>query len=334
MLAPWHFHIEISSKCTLKCPRCPRQESPETLVNSELDLDFFKRNFTPEFILKHVEKITWCGDDGDPIYAHDFLEVIKYIKSIKKVAMSIITNGSYKKESFWAELGQVLDSTDQVHFSIDGYDQQSNEQYRVNSNWDSIMLGVKTIRANSQCLMIWDMIGFKFNEEYIGYMKQLAVDLGFDIFQLNKSTKFGAYNPIYGVNDPLQPSANLIASGHRFERELYNLSGRELVKPWLPINLEFYRKVDIIDDKIKPLCHVGNKGLFIDSQGNFYPCCWVANRYSHNSNWMDISRKFNLHKNLLEDVIIDEFWNKEFINNSLECVNKCHKDIVTEKYAT
>jgi hypothetical protein len=49
---------------------------------------------------------------------------------------------------------------------------------------------------------------------------------------------------------------------------------------------------------------------------------------------MNISRKFNLHKNLLEDVIIDEFWNKKFINNSLECVNKCHKDVVTEKYAT
>jgi MoaA/NifB/PqqE/SkfB family radical SAM enzyme len=295
---------------------------------------FFKQNFTPEFINNHVEKITWCGDDGDPIYAHDFLEVIKYIKSIKNVTMSIITNGSYKKESFWSELGKVLDCNDQVHFSIDGYDQQSNEQYRVNSNWDSIISGVKTLRANSDCLMIWDAIGFKFNETKIDYMKQLATELGFDTFQLNKSTKFGVYNPIYGVNDPLQPIDSLIASGHRFEKVFTDLSGRELVKPWMPINLALYNKVDIIDDKIKPLCHVGNKGLFINSQGDFFPCCWVANRYSHNDHWIDISKKFNLHKNILKDVITNEFWNKEFINNSLECVNKCSKHIVTEKYAT
>jgi len=50
MLATWHFHIEISSKCTLRCPRCARQEVPDGLVNTELDLEFFKRNFTPEFL--------------------------------------------------------------------------------------------------------------------------------------------------------------------------------------------------------------------------------------------------------------------------------------------
>ena len=56
-LALWHWHIEISSKCTLKCPRCPRQEVPDTLVSTELKLDFFKQNFPKEFILKNVEKL-------------------------------------------------------------------------------------------------------------------------------------------------------------------------------------------------------------------------------------------------------------------------------------
>ena len=97
MLATWHFHIEISSKCTLRCPRCARQEVPDGLVNTELDLEFFQRNFTPEFVLNNVEKITFCGDDGDPIYAHDLIAVIQYIKSIKPVEIVIITNGSHKK---------------------------------------------------------------------------------------------------------------------------------------------------------------------------------------------------------------------------------------------
>ena len=85
MLADWHFHIEISSKCTLRCPRCPRQEVPDGLINTELTLDFLKRIFTPDFIKKRLEKITFCGDDGDPIYAHDLVPVIEYIKSVKPV---------------------------------------------------------------------------------------------------------------------------------------------------------------------------------------------------------------------------------------------------------
>ena len=37
-----HWHIEVSSICTLKCPRCTRAEVPETLLNRSLDLKFFQ----------------------------------------------------------------------------------------------------------------------------------------------------------------------------------------------------------------------------------------------------------------------------------------------------
>jgi MoaA/NifB/PqqE/SkfB family radical SAM enzyme len=155
MLATWHFHIEISSKCTLQCPRCARQEVPTGLVNTELNLEFFKRNFTSEFVINNVEKITFCGDDGDPVYAHDLIPVIRYIKSIKPVEIVIITNGSYKKLTWWTELGQLLDHNDSVHFSIDGYDNVSNNMYRVNSDWDSIIAGLQTLRATSRCQIVW-----------------------------------------------------------------------------------------------------------------------------------------------------------------------------------
>lgn len=334
-LAPWHFHIEISSKCTLRCPRCARQEVPNGLVNTELDLDFFKRNFTPEFIIKNVERISFCGDDGDPIYAHDFLDVVKYIKSIKNVSLQIITNGSYKNLDWWKELAFALNEQDQLHFSLDGWDQVSNEKYRVNSNWDSIMLGVNTVRKYSKCHLVWDAIGFKFNENKIEDMMSMATTLGFDLFQLTKSTKFGSKYPgTYGINDELEPTINLISSTHRFERLYTQLSSRVFVTTWKETNLEFFKKVSLINDSIIPLCHIGIKGLFINSKGEFYPCCWVANRYSHNSHWQDLGKKFNLHNNLLEDVLSMNFWEKDFVDNSLECKLKCNKSVVTEKYAT
>lgn len=147
MLATWHWHIEISSKCTLKCPRCARQEVPDGLVNTELSLEFFERNFTKEFILNNVEKISFCGDDGDPIYAHDLIPIVRHFKQYKDVEIVIVTNGSYKKESWWSELGSLLTEKDSVHFSIDGYDNNSNNLYRVNSDYESIITGLKTLRT-------------------------------------------------------------------------------------------------------------------------------------------------------------------------------------------
>ena len=332
MLATWHWHIEISSKCTLRCPRCARQEVPDGLVNTELDLDFFKRNFTPEFIVGNVEKITFCGDDGDPIYAHDLIPVVEYIKSIKPVEIVIITNGSHKKLSWWIDLGKLLDYNDTVHFSIDGYDNESNNLYRVNSDWDSIIAGLQTLRTTSHCRIIWAAIAFRFNEDHLDFMQEFAKKLGVDTFQLTKSTKFGRIYPSYGIDDPLQPSIKFVSSSHRFEREQINFTVRADVEH--TTNIMLYNNTK---DKgnIVPLCEIGNKGLYIDARGRLFPCCWVANRYSHNNEWQTIADNFNLHTRSLKDVLVDPFWETEFKTfRWQECQTKCNSKVVDEKYAT
>ena len=52
-----HWHIELCSKCSLKCPRCSRQEVPEGLTNKELSLEWFQKNFKGK-LLKQVKKLT------------------------------------------------------------------------------------------------------------------------------------------------------------------------------------------------------------------------------------------------------------------------------------
>lgn len=331
-LATWHFHIEISSKCTLRCTRCARQEVPDTLVNTELNLEFFKRNFTPEFIRANVEKITFCGDDGDPIYAHDLIAVIEYIKSVKAVEIVIVTNGSHKKEYWWSELGSVLDDTDTIHFSIDGWDNESNNLYRVNSDFDSIVRGIVGIRRTSACRLVWAAIAFKFNEQHIETMREMARSLTMDVFQLTRSTKFGRIYSNYGADDPLQPSDQYISSSHRFERDITALTNKS--EPIHAINMQLYRSVTEVNN-VKPLCEIGNKGLYIDAQGRLFPCCWVANRYSHNSEWQQLAEQFNLHNRTLEEAVSDPFWTEEFKQFKWqECQTKCNHEKVDEKYAS
>lgn len=333
-LATWHFHIEVSSKCTLRCPRCARQEVPDSLVNTELDLAFFQRNFTPEFILNNVEKITFCGDDGDPIYAHDLIPIIRYIKSVKPVEIVIVTNGSHKKAAWWQELGSVLTEQDTVHFSIDGWNNESNNLYRVNSDFNSILEGVASLRSASSCRTVWAVIMFKFNENHLTNIVSMAHSYGFDAVQVTKSTKFGSVYPSYGENDALEPSEKFISSSHRFERDVILLSSRGLNSQVHAKNIQLYKSIEETNG-VKPLCEIGNKGLYIDARGRLFPCCWVANRYSHNVEWQELAEQFNLHNRTLSDVVTDDFWETKFKTFGWqECQTKCAANRVDEKYAT
>jgi hypothetical protein len=165
-------------------------------------------------------------------------------------------------------------------------------------------------------------------------MKNLAKQLDIDVFQLTKSTKFGSIYPSYGIDDPLQPSIKFVSTSHRFEREVSELTYRG---SWTPIhrkNIELYNQIPSRNG-VTPLCEIGNKGLYIDARGRLFPCCWVANRYNHNSDWQQLADNFNLHTKTLTTVLADIFWTTEFQTFKWqECKTKCKSSVVDKKYAT
>lgn len=326
----WHWHIENSSICSLRCPRCPRQEVPDSLVQTSLGLEFFRRNFSKEF-LREVWEITFCGDDGDPIYGKDFLDIVMYLKRTKpNLSLRIVTNGSYKNKDWWFLLGRTLNQYDEIHFSIDGWDQESNAQYRVNSNWESTMVGIKVLRENTTAIMYWDMIYFSFNEGYgEDQMLVLADELGFDKFQKTQSTKVGSVQEHYKQNgiDHLEPTSVEITDG-RFKREIINLTERTqyLAYDKGKLIMDYYTQVkEEFGNKFVPLCKIGTKGLYITASGHFAPCCWVANRYEHNMWGFFKQDHFDLNKRSMYDILNDPYWITYYSNldKNWECANKC-----------
>lgn len=281
-----HWHIEVCSKCSLKCPRCSRQEVPEGLSNVDLTLDWFKENFTG-LLLKDVKKITFCGDDGDPIYAKDFIQILKWIRfHNRQVQFVIVTNGSYKTKQWWKTLATVLNDKDNIHFSLDGWDQESNSKYRVNCDWDSIITGIRCLQK-SQVYKTWAAIAFKFNEDHIQHMQDLAEELKFDAFQLTLSTKFNKVYPYsYPEGDPLQPSDKYVAYG-RFTRSQMRFNNHIWMDNVYNMYVDKFNDTNTKAQSIIPLCMIGNKGLYINAQGKFYPCCWTGLRYGHNKNVFD-----------------------------------------------
>lgn len=322
-----HWHIEASSICTLRCPRCPRTEVSETLLNKQLTLNFFQSQIG-EAVIKRIRKITFCGNDGDPIYCKDFVDICAWIKYVNpEISLVVITNGSYKTAEWWHQLSRILGVNDEIHWSIDGVDDYTNQQYRVNSNWNSIVDGISAFTANNNTTYrVWASIGFKFNQDLIDQQQHLARTLGFDLYQLTKSTKFGSkYPDAYGNNDPLEPTdKTLMSSGFRFERETVALTSK--TRPGSLLKVLFQQRAsELKQENNGAICGIGNKGVFLNSQGHFYPCCWVANRYHHNQEWIDRSSKFfNLNQKKFLEIITDTYWSTDFLKfDNLECRTKC-----------
>ena len=328
-----HWHIEVSSKCSLQCPRCTRQEVPHGLINTDLRLDWFKQHFIE--IIPHVKKITFCGDDGDPIYCRDFVEICAWIKNKNyNCQIVIVTNGSYKTKQWWQLLSKVLDHRDHIHFSIDG-DRETNTLYRVNADWDSIMIGIDTLNEqNCQVFRTWAAIAFKFNVSQLDSMRNIAKDKQFDYFQLTKSSKFGSNYQAYPKDDPLEPNAEYVSQG-RFTREIDQLSDRTWQDNCYETFETRYHTQQPIGD-IQPLCSVGNKGLYINAQGKFYPCCWTGLRYAHNR---DIFQYIHQENKKLTEILDDPNWStltEGFNTNTCpqECKEKCSANKWNLEHAT
>ena len=314
------IHLELSSKCVLKCPRCPRTELQFDRINQELSLDEFTAGF-PLGVLEKIEHFIFCGDIGDPIYATEFLEIVEYVKQNSRIRLQIVTNGSYKKAEWWQQLGNLLDSNDSVTFSVDGWDNESNNQYRINSDFESIVLGIKTLRASSKCSIQWSAIYFSFNQDKINDMQEFAKSLGCNKFKTVKSSKFDGRYMVNNI-DPLKPTDNLVANTLVYETNIKILNPVEYapIVPEVPGVTHPWAK-----------CLNYKKDLFIGINGLVLPCPWFNNGYQNNSFIDQHHNQLSIKNRSFFEIINDtELWGqliKSFNEKPLEiCQMKCKND--------
>jgi MoaA/NifB/PqqE/SkfB family radical SAM enzyme len=359
MTYPWqlyHWHFEVSGKCTLKCPRCPRNDAqPVPWLNKELTLEFFKRTLSPELLQTTVKRITMCGDIGDPIYASEYLEIVEYIKTHNpRIHVFTITNGSYRKSEWWQRLAKISNEYDTINFSVDGHDDEYNNLYRVGSNWSSIMNGMRIMCNHSSAFVNWATIVFAFNQDHLDQIKQQATDIGCDGLQLTYSTKFGSkYGQAYGGrSDPLEPREEFVSKTHRYERHFTNLSGRtQQYQDYMDTNQQQFDKISAEYNKfITPMCAIGNRGIYVSADGIIHPCSWVSYPYEslhtdrktihfkHSFHQTNRDR-LNLHTRSLNEILNDQTWEKLFKSFDsadkawVECEQKCHCSLVDRQYA-
>jgi MoaA/NifB/PqqE/SkfB family radical SAM enzyme len=315
------IHLEVSSKCVIKCPRCPRTELKPDTLNKEFSLADFKRAFDPT-VLKEIDEMIFCGDIGDPIYARDFTDIVRYIKihDPKKI-IKIVTNGSYKKPEWWEELGMLLYADDIVTFSIDGWDQTSNNQYRVNTDFDSIMEGIRTLKRSSTVHIRWKSIYFAYNEDHMEKIKTVARENNCDDFQTVKSTKFDNQYLIDG-RDPLKP-----------QRE-YSESGQYITDTYVLKRKYEHNQDYTLDRHPWARCMNHAKELFVNVEGLLLPCPWFNSGYLENSFIKKYQKQLNIKQRGLQDILNDPLWQElveSFEHKTLPiCAIKCRNSITKQ----
>lgn len=236
------LHIELTSRCTLECPACPRTIWKDILkypvAKTDLDITHLD-TFLNCNEGKQINHFVLCGDYGDPIYYPKLFDFIRHFRSTK--TFSIHTNGSYQTEKFWNTLSKLLCPDDNIIFGIDGLE-DTNHLYRKNSNWASIMLGLD-IMSQGSAKIYWQTIIFNFNYKILDNIQKFAESKNASFFTI-MSHRFG--------DDSLMPPEEYIETHY-----LYN---------------EEYNTKNVLT--IVPQCE---KERVITSDGYCLPCDWIRN---------------------------------------------------------
>lgn len=191
-------HIEISNRCQASCPMCPRTihgglDNPSLEIN-EWTLNDFQRIFTPE-ILSRLERISFCGNFGDPVMNNDLIDMCSYATtSNPKIRLEVHTNGSMRTRSWWQALYQALPEDHIVVFALDGLE-DTNHIYRVGTNFRKIMESAEAFISEGGKAR-WVFIRFGHNIHQEQEAEELSREMGFKEFNVKDSKRFGTSYPV------------------------------------------------------------------------------------------------------------------------------------------
>jgi len=138
------WQIEITTRCPLACRMCVRQ-GIEQWQRADMPLSDFGR-LAVQFT--HVENVILQGW-GEPLLHPDLLGIIRAAKSVRRPpAVGFVTSGKGLNEASCREL--VLSGLDFIGFSFAGATAPVHEGIRVNSDFEELVEGVKSLEAEKR----------------------------------------------------------------------------------------------------------------------------------------------------------------------------------------
>lgn len=349
------LHLEVTTKCNAACPMCARNFKGR--VRSELEivdlkLDQCVKILTKPF-LQQLGFISICGVFGDPINNNELIDIVNYIYSCNDgIYINIYTNGGINDSKWWRKLANTL-KNGSVIFGIDGIDEVSSI-HRRNTDIKVVLRNAKTfIDAGGNAK--WEFIAFKHNQYQIKKAKELSEKMGFESFQVKRTSRF--FKHLF--EEDVQLDSTIMPYG---AHPIYDNNGELIGKLELPDEIyrndcegDLFKKIDEYNslekyyDAIDVKCQaIETEGIFISAKGNVFPCCTVYQQvcYGEVFNVKD-SKELNEYRiwkkystsaleNTIEEIVngkafyeLQKSWKKESIScgKAKGCCRTCGKEI-------
>jgi MoaA/NifB/PqqE/SkfB family radical SAM enzyme len=365
------IHIELSTACNAACPACPRNaEGGYTipwLTTRTMSLDDYKKIFTKK-VCNQLKDILMCGNFGDPAFCKDLPDILKYTEKMNPdINIAVHTNGSVRPPDWWEDLAKSYKNL-RVVFSIDGLE-DTNHIYRRNVNWNRLIENVLAF-TTAGGIATWEFLIFKHNQHQINDARALSEKLNFSEIKFKRPFGFESVTDSYSSMRVLNETGELDyfiypADDENFRNRNFGDADVERYNEnvSLPVNVykttldyktnnfddifqseaSYYAPMD--DNEISCMTKK-HKEIYIDSNGNVHPCCFLGIG-SQNVNLAFDIIQYNkwLERNLasdytnakihsLEDIVnsdfltrIEDTWNKKHSEGRMMCCTKmCSKE--------
>lgn len=249
---PFLLMFEPTNACNLHCLTCPTGAGK--MNRSKRLMSFTEFKGIIDQVRSHVlDIVLW--NYGEPFLNRELLSMIKYATSAGMRVITSTNGGFFKSKEFCLEV--VQSGLQELIICLDGADQETISKFRGGSKFSEIVDGFRFIYEAKRELssktpkIELQFILMKHNEHQKSYMKQLAAQLGVDVY--SEKTVGIDYN------DP----------------EFQNMA-KELLPDDLSLS-RYYLKQDgtfALKGKIPNSCSRIYQSAVINSNGTVVPCCY------------------------------------------------------------
>jgi radical SAM protein with 4Fe4S-binding SPASM domain len=197
---PFNISIEPTTTCNLGCPECPSGLRSFTRPTGNLEFELYKKVLDD---CKDHLIYQYFYFQGEPYMHPQFLDLVK-LANENKVYSVTSTNAHFLTDRKAKET--VESGLDRIIISLDGTDQETYEQYRVNGKMDKVIEGTKRLVEWKTKLksptphIILQFLVVKPNEHQIDEVKAMGVELGVDEVKLKTAQIYD-----YAKGSPLIP---------------------------------------------------------------------------------------------------------------------------------
>lgn len=175
-------NIDLTHRCPLECPRCPRQTHFKNIGLPVPGEDISIKNFKK--VLSFFKHINFEGQYSDPVHHPKFIELLKLCQG--KVAVAVQNGSSAKSKKWYIEAFQANPDA-RWRFSIDGLPEES-KTYRINQDGPKLFDIMVESKNYLRKKPVWQYIVFSYNENSIEKAIELAKEneVGFYLLQSSR----------------------------------------------------------------------------------------------------------------------------------------------------